>query len=71
MNTVETIGMKIMKDVGVGLEKDNLKVILEGTIEVAVVSQGQDQEWVLIEIGLYAIIAKNMTILQKTVWCQK
>ena len=33
-----------------GVEKGNIKVILEGMIEVAVVDLGQDQEQVLIEI---------------------
>ena len=46
----ETIGMRIMKEVGVALEEGNIKVIQEGTIEVAVVDLGQDQVWVLIEI---------------------
>ena len=45
----ETIGMRIMTEVEEGLEKGNIRVILEGTIEV-VVDLGQDQEWVLIEI---------------------
>ena len=39
-----TIAMRIMTEVGVGLEKGNVKVILEGMIEVAVVDQHQDQE---------------------------
>ena len=47
----ESIGMGIMKEVEVGLEKGNIKVILEGTIEVVVVDLGQDQEWVLIEMN--------------------
>ena len=33
-----------MSEVCVGLEKGNTKVILKGTIEVAVVDLGQDQE---------------------------
>ena len=40
----ETMEMRIITEVGVGLEKDNVKVILEGMIEVAVVDLGQDQE---------------------------
>ena len=40
----ETIGMKIMKELGVGLEKGYIKVIQEGMIEVAVGVQDQDQE---------------------------
>ena len=39
-----------MTEVKVGLEKGNIKVILEGMIEVAVVDLGQYQEWALIEI---------------------
>ena len=39
MDIEETIGMRIKKEVGVGLEKGNIKVILEGTIEVPVVDQ--------------------------------
>ena len=31
----ETIGMRIMTEVGVGLEKGNIKVIQEGMTEVA------------------------------------
>ena len=37
----ETIEMKIMTEVGVGLEKGNIKVMVGGMIEV-VVDQGQD-----------------------------
>ena len=40
----KTIGMKIMIDVGVGLEKGNIQVILEGMIEVAAVDQDHNQE---------------------------
>ena len=40
----ETIGMRIMKEVGVGLEKDNIKVAHEGITEAAAVGRGQDQE---------------------------
>ena len=45
----ETIEIRIMIEVGVGIEKDNIKVILEETIEV-VVGQGQDQEQILMRI---------------------
>ena len=45
MDIGETIEMRIMKEVGVGLEKGNIKLILEGTIEVAtVVDLDQDQD---------------------------
>ena len=47
MDIEETIGIKVMKEVGVGLEKGSIKVIQEGMIEVAAVGQGQDQEQVL------------------------
>ena len=33
-----------MKEVGVGLEKGNIRVIYEGMIEVAALGLGQDQE---------------------------
>ena len=36
--------MKIMKEVGIGLEKGNINVTQEGMIEVAAVGQGQDHE---------------------------
>ena len=49
VHTEETIGMKIMKEVGVGLEKGNIKVAQEGMIEDAVVGHGHDQEQVLIQ----------------------
>ena len=41
----ETTGMTVMKEAGVGEEKGNIKIILEGMIEAAVVGQGQDQMW--------------------------
>ena len=50
MDIEEDIGMIIMTEVGVGLEKGNIKVIQEGTIEVAVADLGQDQKQV--QIGL-------------------
>ena len=43
----KTIGMI---EVGVGLEKENIRAILEGMIEVAVVDLGQVQDQVQIEI---------------------
>ena len=45
----KAIGMRIMIEVGVGLEKDIIKVISGETIDV-VVGQGQDQETVLVGI---------------------
>ena len=57
---------KIMKEVGVGLEKGNIKVTLEGmTGVVVIVGQGQDQEQILIETELGAISVENIIILQK------
>ena len=42
----EIIGMKITKEVGVGLEKGHIQKASEGMTEVVVTSdQGQDQEW--------------------------
>ena len=46
----ETIGMKIMKEVRVGLEKGHIQVTSEGMTDVVViVGQGHDQECVLID----------------------
>ena len=39
-----------MVEVGVGLEKGNIEVTLEGVIEVAVVDLDQVQEQILIDI---------------------
>ena len=50
VNIEETLGMIIMTEVGVGLEKVNFKVIWEEMIEAAVVDLGQDQEQVLLGI---------------------
>ena len=56
MDIEETIGMKIMKEVGVGPEKGHIKVTSGGTTEVVViVGQGQNQECVLIETELGVI----------------
>ena len=38
------IEMRILKEVGVGLQQDNVQVIIEGIIEVAAVDQDQVQE---------------------------
>ena len=46
----EIIGMRIMTEVGEGLGKGNIKVILDRTTEVAVIFWDQDQEQVLIGI---------------------
>ena len=43
-------GMRIVIEVGIGLEKDNIKEILEGMIEVPIVDLGKVQEQVLIKI---------------------
>ena len=40
----EAIGMRIMTEVGLCLEKGDTKVILEGTTEVVAADLGQDQE---------------------------
>ena len=45
VDTEEIIGMKIMKEVGVGLEKGHIQVTLKGTTEaVVIVGQGWDQD---------------------------
>ena len=44
--------MTILEEVEVGLEKDNIQVILEGKIEAIVVDQDQVWEPLLTEIGL-------------------
>ena len=49
MDVEETIGMRIITEVGIGLEKGNIKGAVERMIEVAVVDLGQDQDQVLIE----------------------
>ena len=46
--------MIILKEVEVGLGKDNIQVILEGVIEIAIVGLCQFQELVLMEIELDA-----------------
>ena len=58
----EIIGMIIMKEVGVGLGKDNIQMIPEGMIEV-VLGLDQVQGPVPIEIELDAINVGNMIIL--------
>ena len=46
MDIEEIIEMIIMKEVGVGLEKDSFQIIPEGTTVVAVVGLDQVQELV-------------------------
>ena len=60
MDIGEVIGVRIMKEVGVGLEKDNTKTIIEGMTEVLVVDLDQVQEQVLIEIESDAISVESM-----------
>ena len=67
MDIEEIIEMIIMKEVGVGLEKDNLQITSEGMTEVIVVGLDQIQELVLIDIGLDVINVESTIILQKTV----
>ena len=63
----ETLGAKIMKEIGVGHMIGKTEEIAEGTIEVLViVGLGQVQEQVQIEIGLDVLSAENMTISQET-----
>ena len=56
----ENIEMIIMKEVGVGLEKDSLQIMLEGMTEVIAVDLDQVQELVLMEIGLDVISVESM-----------
>ena len=58
-----------MKEVGVGLEKDNVYIIPEGMIEA--VGLDQVQEPVSTEVELDAINVGNMIILLRTVQLQK
>ena len=60
------IEMTTLKEVEIGLGKDNIQVILEGMIEV-VVDQNQVQELVLIEMELDASSVGNMIILLRIV----
>ena len=57
--------MKIMKEVEVGLEKDNIETITEEMIEVAVVDIDQVQKQVPIESDKISV--GIMIISQKTV----
>ena len=47
--------MRIMKEVGIGLEKDNTETIIEGMTEVEAVNLDQVQEQVPIEIESDAV----------------
>ena len=71
MDIGENIEMIITKEVGVGLEKDNIQIISEGTTEVVVVGLDQVQKLVLIEIGLDVISVQSVIILQRTVQLPK
>ena len=67
---IETITeMIILEEAEVGLEKDNIQVMLEGMTE-AVVDQDQVQEPVQIETELDVINVENMTNLLITVLTQ-
>ena len=67
MDIEEIIEMKIMKEVGVGLEKATIKEIPEGMTEVVVLDLDQAQELVLIERGYDVKNAENMIILLRTI----
>ena len=58
--------MKIMREVGVGLEKGSIKKIQEGMTEVAVVDLDQVQEPVLTGMELDVINVENMITSLKT-----
>ena len=66
MDIEEFMEMIIMKEVGVGLAKDNVQIIPEGMIEVTV-SLDEVQDPVPIGIELDAISVGNMIILLRTV----
>ena len=67
----ETIGMQIITEVGVGLEKGNIKAILEGMIEVVAADLGQYQEQVQIGMEYDVISAESMIIVPKIAQQQK
>ena len=64
----EMTEMIIMREVGVGPEKDSIKERSEEMTEVVVVDQGQVQVLVLIETGTHVTGAENMIILPEAVW---
>ena len=66
VNIEEIMVMKIMNMVGVGLEKDSIKIIPEGMTKV-VVDLDQDLELVLIETGSDVTNVENTIILLRTV----
>ena len=68
MDIEEIMEMTIMKEVGVGLEKDSFQTIPEEMTEV--VAADIDQELVLIGIGLDVISVESMIILLKTAQLQ-
>ena len=62
----ETLGIRIMIEIGIGHTRD--KIEIEGIAEALVtVHQGQIQGWLQIEIGSDALHVGNMTTLQGTV----
>ena len=68
----ETLGMKTMKETGVGNMIGETEAITEGTIAaLVIVGLGQVQEQVQIEIRLDVSSTENMTILQETAWQHK
>ena len=64
------IEMTALKEVEVGVGKDNIQVILAEMIEV-IVGQDQVKKPVLIETELHALSVGNMIILLKTVQIHK
>ena len=71
MDIEEVIGMRIMIEVGVGLEEDNTETIIEVLTEAAVVDLDQVQEQVPLELESGAISVESMITSQKTVQHQK
>ena len=65
-----TTEMKILEEIEVDLEKDNIHVILEGMIEAVLVDQDQVWDPVVIKIGLDGLNVGSMIILLETVQTQ-
>ena len=65
MDIEETIGMRIIKEVGVGLGKDNTETMIEGMTEVGVVDQVQEKVPTEIESDVRSV--ESIITLQETV----
>ena len=67
MDIEEIVEMKIMKEVGVGLEKNSIEETHKGMTEVVVGDLDKVQELVLIETGSDVTNVENTIILLRTV----